>query len=86
MLPCCFLSMETGSCLLHAMCRSLGHHVAPTLAASFLASFEALGEWKGASYARWGSTKDQTAPEGLCLLRQAPRPTTEICRSRGSLS
>ena len=36
----------------------------PTLVASFLANFEALRERKAAYYARWGSTKDQTAPEG----------------------
>ena len=39
-----------------------------------------LGERKGASDARWGSTKDQTAPKGVRLLCWALRPTTEIPR------
>ena len=37
--------------LLYTTCRSLNGHVVPALAASFLASFEALRERKGASNA-----------------------------------
>jgi len=59
-------------------CRSLNDHVVPALVASFLASFEALRERKGASNAWWGSTKDQTAPKGERLLCRALQPTTEI--------
>ena len=55
MLPYCLLSwvgQRAPIYLLCTMCRSLGCHVVPTLAASFLASFKALGEQKGASDAR----------------------------------
>ena len=64
--------------LLYTTCRSLGRHVVTKRAASFLASFEALKERKGASNAWWVSTKDQTALEGTGLLCRALRPTTEI--------
>ena len=59
-------------------CHSLNDHVVPTLVSSFLASIEAMGEQKGASDARWGSTKGQAAPEGARLLCRALRPTTGI--------
>ena len=38
----------------------------------------ALRERKGASNVWWGSTKDQTAPEGASLMCLTLRPTTEI--------
>ena len=54
MLPHCLLS-GTGQrapiYLSNTTCRSLDCHVVPTLVASFLASFEALRERKGASNA-----------------------------------
>jgi hypothetical protein len=80
-LPYCLLSwvgQRAPIYLLCTMCRSLGCHVVPTLVASFLASIEAMGEQKGASDARWGSTKGQAAPEGARLLCRALRPTTGI--------
>ena len=63
---------------LYKTCCPQNGHVVPALAASFLASSGALGEQKSASYAWWGSTKDQVAPEGPRLLCRALRPTTEI--------
>ena len=80
-LPYCLLSCARQRApvyLLFTTCRSLNCHAVPALAASFLASFEALGERKDASNAWWGSTKVQTAPEGSRMLCRAPRPTTEI--------
>jgi len=65
MLPHCLLSwagQRAPIYLLHTTCRSLNGRVVPELFVSFLASFEALRERKDASKARWGSTKDQTAP------------------------
>ena len=60
----------------------LNFHIAnivPTLAALFLAIFEALREEKGPFNACLGSTKDQTAPEDARLLCRATLwPTTEI--------
>ena len=82
MLTHCLLSwakQRAPICPLCTVCRSLGSQIAPKLAASFLASFDALvRERKGASGAWWGSTKDQTAPEGARLLCWALRPTTGI--------
>ena len=63
--------------LSYTRCSSLHFHIVPALAASFLVSFEARKERKGASNAWWGSTKDQSAPEDARLLRRALRPTTE---------
>ena len=81
MLTCCLLSwagQRAPIYPLYTTCRSLNCHVVPALAASFLASYVALGERVGASDARWGSTKDQTAPGGPSLLCRALRPTTGI--------
>ena len=78
---CAKLGEETAPylSLLHdPPCRSLNGHVVPALVSSFPANFEAMRERKNASNARWGSTKDQTAPEGVRLLCRALRPTTEI--------
>ena len=81
-------------CPFYAACRPLGCQIVPKLAALFLTSFEAPGERKGTSYALWGSTKDQTAPEDARLLcrrygRQRgfpmfwPAATTAYCTTRG---
>ena len=59
-------------------------HTALTLAVPFLASFEVLRERKGSSGALRGDTRDQTAPEGTCLLYRALQPATDITQVAAS--
>ena len=59
MLPHCLLSwvgQRAPIYLFYTTSRSLNSNAVPELAASFLTSFGALGEWQGAFNAWWGGT------------------------------